>query len=114
MDELAWDAHIDEASLNQIDRLGLAYCRLNTWKWDDVLGPKPEGFDELPDYDKEDEASACQEVKTKMDYLRRPLQAIEEIIGWVNTSRCWWKFVLGKTDEEWFRWFVSPEYLSVK
>ena len=56
-------------NLNKIDRLGLAYCRLNCWEWDNIIGPKPEGFD--------------------------------------NASRCWWKFILGKTEDEWFRWFVS-------
>ena len=35
-----------EKKLNYVDRLGLAYCRLNSWEWDDAVGPKPEGFDE--------------------------------------------------------------------
>ena len=38
--------HVNESKLNPEDRLGLAYCRMNCWEWDDYMGNKPEGFEE--------------------------------------------------------------------
>ena len=34
-----------EKELTQTERLGLAYCRLNCWEWDDFIGEKPKDFD---------------------------------------------------------------------
>lgn len=94
-------------NLNKIDRLGLAYCRLNCWEWDNIIGPKPEGFDNLPDFDPKKGRLFHKTQKSKEDYIGPAMKAIESIIGAANVSRCWWKFVLGKTEDEWFRWFVS-------
>lgn len=30
-----------EKELTQTERLGLAYCQLNCWEWDDFIGEKP-------------------------------------------------------------------------
>ena len=100
---------IDESKLNRIDRLGLAYCRLNCYQWDDLVGPKPEGFDDLP-------RSASRHMPwqkkkpSKSDYIRPAIEGIKSIIGEANASRCWWLFVLGKTEEEWFRWYVTERF----
>lgn len=100
---------VDESKLNRIDRLGLAYCRLNDYQWDDLIGPKPEGFDDLPRSVKRrwpwQKKKPC-----KSDYIRPAIEGIESIIGEANISRCWWLFVLGKTEEEWFRWYVSERF----
>lgn len=90
---------VDESELDRIDRLGLAYCRLNSFGWDEIIGEKPPGFDELPNYVKGKES--------KYDYVHPAILGIESIIGKANTSRCWWVFELGKPEEEWLRWYVS-------
>lgn len=33
-------------------RLGMAYNRLRKWEWDELMGEKPEGFDEMPKFSK--------------------------------------------------------------
>lgn len=101
----AFEQRIDETKLNTIDRLGLAYCRLNNYKWDDIVGPKPEGFDEMPKF--QDRRWWQKKVQTKSDFVRPAMEGIERIIGEANTSRCWWKFVIGESEEAWFRWYVS-------
>lgn len=92
-----------------IDRLGIAYCRLICYEWDDIVGPKPEGFDELPDRTQE----SCffrRKKPCKADYVVPAYMAIKEIIGEANASRCWWVYKLGRTEEEWFRWYVRERF----
>ena len=96
----AW-RDIDETQLNCIDRLGLAYCRLNGFEWDDILGPAPNEFDKLPKAQKD-------------DYIKPAIEAIRSIIGEANCSRCWWMFKLGKSKEEWFRWYVTERFRTSK
>ena len=101
----------DESSLTRTDRLGLAYCRLNCWGWDEILGPKPEGFDEMPDTDDGYANGKRTVYPTKADYITPAMKGIEDIIGEANTSRCWWVFELGRTEEEWFRWYTRDRLL---
>lgn len=96
-----------EKELNFVDRLGLACCRLNSWEWDDILGPKPDGFDELPWYDNRKLKRFRKKIKTKSDYLLPMMHEIESMIGEESTSRCWWKFVLGETEEAWEQWYLT-------
>lgn len=98
----------DENKLNDIDRLGLAWCRLSLWEWDEIVGPKPDGFDDLPNYLRKRKSifHRNQKTVTKADYLLPVTKNIESIIGEANTSRCWWKFVLGKTEDEWREWYL--------
>lgn len=84
------------------DRLGLAYCRLNSWKWDELFGPKPDEFEDLPDYNRPGEAK-----KTKEDYIAPIMRSIEQNCPDMLLSRCWWIFELGKTEEEWFAWYFG-------
>lgn len=88
---------VDESNLNRIDRLGLAYCRLNNWEWDEILGPKPDGFDSLS-------------REEKYERTRPAWDAILSIIGEANASRCSWVFNLEKSEGEWFRWYVSERF----
>jgi len=53
---------IDESSLNRTDRLGVACCRLNSWKWDGYIGSKPENFDNLPNFDRNDAKRICHPI----------------------------------------------------
>lgn len=75
---------IDESKLSVTERLGLAYCRLNSGEWDSLLG-EPNGN------------------------AYRKMNAIQEIIGEANTSRAWWVFNLKKTPEEWERYYYCGE-----
>lgn len=82
--------NVDESKLDKTDRLGLAWCRLNCFEWDeDLLGEKP-----------------CDSEVV----VRRAMDAIEQIIGDANVSRCWHIFVLGKTEAEWFRWYTVERW----
>lgn len=103
---------IDESKLSYMDRLGLAYCRLNRYEWDDIIGPKPEGFDDLPSHIARDRRprGVSKKVCSKSDYVAPPIRAIKSIIGEANCSRCWWIFILGKTDMEWFQWYMHSRF----
>ena len=110
--------YVPVSSLDHVERLGLAFCRLNNWEWDPMLGPKPEGFDDLPHFDPR--GSLMRKIiprRTKEDYITPVMHRITEIIGKANTSRCWWLFSLGRTEREWLRWYLLqdstlPELLS--
>lgn len=105
-----WDKGIDEAALSRTDRLGLAYCRLNGYQWDDLIGPKPEGFDELPEELALPQRLTSKGARCKSDFVRPAILGIESIIGEAATSRCWWKFRLGRSEEEWFAWYVTERF----
>ena len=87
--------NIDETTLNFEQRLGLAYCRLNSWQWDDIVGPKPNDFDNIED------------LLVKNEYLYEPFQRIINIIGERNCNKYWWIFVLDKTEDEWVEWYYK-------
>lgn len=130
MDEVLRDPlyNVDENSLCKVDRLGLAYCRLNGYGWDDIIGPKPKGFDGLPDYD----PYAVERIHhpiimgilaklfpekygrkpTKHDFVYPAMRGIESEIGGANTSRCHWIYGLGKTEQEWREWYCSERFLG--
>lgn len=105
----AFEQRIDETKLNTIDRLGLAYCRLNSYEWDDICGKKPKDFDGLPDtgYETRRGVWRLTTKRSKCDYILPLIALINHIIGEENTSRCWWKFVRGKTETEWFQWWME-------
>lgn len=85
---------IDESKLSPVERLGLAYCRLNCWDWDELIGEKPDGFEQMTN-------------EEKHGYIEPQLDRIEQILGSPYTSRCWWVYELGKTEEEWLEWRKS-------
>lgn len=85
---------IDEGKLSPIERMGLAYCRLNCWDWDELIGEKPDGFEQMTN-------------EEKHGYIEPQLDRIEQILGSPYTSRCWWVYELGKTEEEWLEWRKS-------
>lgn len=101
---------VDESKLNAIDRLGLAYCRLCGWQWDELLGPKPLGFDALPNFDRRKLRIFRKPMRTKYEIIAPKIRAIETLIGTANTSRCWWIFKLRRTEEEWRAWYSTGEY----
>ena len=52
------------------EKLGRAYCALNSWGWDELCGPKPAGFDAMSD----DE---------KRKYIDPAMRVIESMLGLV-------------------------------
>lgn len=94
-----------------VDRLGLAYCRLNRWEWDEILGPKPEGFDELPNW--WEKRWPWEKWKpSKDDYIGLPMQRIRSLIGEVNISRCWLKYEYG-CEDQWLQYYLTGNiYIS--
>lgn len=95
---------VDEKTLSPIDRLGLAWCRLNRGEWDPILGKKPDYLDSLPAH--KPWWRFWDKRPVRWQYEIKIMNAIERMIGGGNTSRCWWIFVLGRTEEEWFHWYI--------
>ena len=108
-----WTELVDESELNRTDRLALAWCRLNHGAWDPILGPKPEGFDNLPDYAKPNfftrKRKACKHV-----HCIRAMRAIESIIGRAAVSRFHWIHGLGETEDAWLQWYVRKGFEFLK
>ena len=98
---------IDESKLSEIDRLGLAWCRLNSGEWDEILGPKPDGYDELPLIPPPRWQFWKRNRLSKLDIIIRRMRNIESIIGNANVSRCWWIFGLERTEAEWRNWYIN-------
>ena len=101
---------VDESKLNVIDRLGLAYCRLCGWQWDELLGSKPLDFDTLPNFDCRKFRMLRKPMRTKYEIIAPKIRAIETLIGQASINRCWWIFELGKTEEDWRVWYSTGEY----
>lgn len=99
--------YVEESVLNETDRLGLAWCRLNSYQWDDILGPKPAGFDKMPEYPAPWWKFWKRNQLTKHDFTWTRMQKIERMIGEANISRCWWMFGLGETEESWRDWYIN-------
>ena len=92
-------AEWENANLTVEERLGLAYCRLNSYLWDELIAPCPEGFYDLPCF------SNGAGVLTREKYIRRPRKQIKEYLGEAKTSMYWWKFALGRSESEWREWY---------
>lgn len=92
-------AKIEQTNLTDEERLGLAYCRLNSYLWDELIAPCPEGFYDLPCF------SNGAGVLTREKYTRRPKKQIKEYLGEAKTSMYWWKFALGRSESEWREWY---------
>lgn len=85
--------HIDKSRLNPEARMGLAYCRMNCFKWDEYMGEKPEGFE-----------------KNKYELLKSSMKKIRNLLGENNCSKYWWIFELGRTEDEWAHWYYVDKY----
>lgn len=53
------------------------YKVLNVWGWPELLGEKPSGWDDMPNYQK----PYMGECETKVDVIRPYMKAINEIIS---------------------------------
>lgn len=82
-------ANVDENQLFFRERIGLAYCRMCHGQWDDFLGPDPE----------------CHKS------FSVAYSVLLEILGESECSRYWWKFALGRNEEEWLRWYIQDRIM---
>lgn len=82
-------------------RLGMAYNTLNRWEWDELLGEKPEGFDQLPNTTKINLLG--RRKRCKYDYIAPALRTIREICPMVD----YWagKFDPERATESEIQWF---------
>lgn len=80
-----------------IDRLGLAWCRLNCYEWDPFLGDEPPGYAQMSNDEKH-------------TVIRPMMLGIESIIGEANISRCWWKYQITESEEEWLTWYIHHRF----
>lgn len=104
-----WTDAVDESKLGRTDRLALAVCRLEANKWDPILGPKPEGYDDLPGYEKLN-CFTQKRKPCKFEYAIRARKAIESMIGHAAISRFYWIYGLGETEKAWFEWYVTTDH----
>lgn len=74
--------------MSPMERLGLAFCRLENLCWDAVAGEKPNGFDEADD-------------RGKRKLADEPMRKIKAILGTQYINRCRWVFDLHKSEESW-------------
>lgn len=88
------DHPIDEEALSHTERLALAWYRLSRWEWDEYIGPKPDGFDDLPNCFPMRLLSAREPI-SKFYYVHPVTTVIEETIG----KYALWKFFNDYLDE---------------
>lgn len=108
---------LNENRLSYIDRLGLAYCRLNNYEWDPLLGPKPWDFDTLPAYIPPKKFlfwRSRKQTRCKHFITWPAAQAILSIIGEANASRCHWMFELMRTEDEWLEWYIKTGHEQMR
>ena len=100
-DRIQYDplALVDETKLSELDRVGLAYCRLNCWQWDTMFGPEPPGFYYLPNHQGPG--------MTKFDLITPIMRELRTHYPESLFSRSWWVFFMGKTEEEWINWYTK-------
>lgn len=89
----------EKPDMSETDRLGLAYCRLNSWLWDDIAGECPKDFYSLPRY--------RNLGKSRKAYIEKPISEIRAKLGKENCSKYWWLYSLGKTEEAWREWYYG-------
>lgn len=56
-----------------LERYGRAILQMEQWEWSDVIGPKPDGFDDLP-------------IEKRIEIIEPHLKAVREIVGPVVES----------------------------
>lgn len=84
-----------------VERLGLAWVRLNCYEWDEILGKKPDDFDGMTSRERYYSGVITGKMREIEDLLGRNSSAV--------TSWCWWKYELNRTFDEWVNWYLYSE-----
>jgi hypothetical protein len=80
------------------DRVGLAWVRLNKWKWDEICGNRPSEFDNM-----------TKEQLLKENIINNQFDIIKKLFGHkcdMLKSWYWWKYELNRTFDEWIEWYM--------
>lgn len=72
---------IDGSKLDDEARLALAYWRFQMWEWDEIAGPKPDGFDKMKPFPRNFIERTFFSGKFRKAYLEEISACIREIIG---------------------------------
>lgn len=90
------------------------YENLNSWKWDDRIGRKPEGWDKFPKYNYHWYHKLIRR-RTKMYYIEQPMEQIENVVPKKEILRYHNVHVLGETNEDFEKWWkeISKCYPSL-
>lgn len=87
------------------ERLAQAYLRLMQCEWDDLVGKKPLGFDDMPLIG---ESRLFRKSKPgRFDYTYPASEMIKEILGPAQLSQLLWTINHGHAGKEWLQWYIS-------
>lgn len=99
-----------EEDLTHEERLALAWSRLNAWEWDEYIGPKPDGFDDLPESFPLSFLSV-REPLSKSYYIHPVMAVIKETIGEYAVMKFRHDYYWPETTEEFDQWYFSIDHL---
>nr|DAH64685.1 MAG TPA: hypothetical protein [Caudoviricetes sp.] len=74
--------------MSPMERLGLAFCRLENLCWDEAAGEKPQGFDDAKD-------------SVKRSLVQEPMRKIKAMLGEPYINRCRWVFDQLRSEQSW-------------
>lgn len=87
------------------ERLAQAYQRLMRLEWDDLVGEKPPGFDNMPPTGKR--RLFRKRKPGRFDYTYPASETIREILGPAQLSQLLWTLNHGHAEKEWLQWYIS-------
>lgn len=95
-----------QEELKQYSQLELCeiYDVLQSWEWDERIGEKPQGFDELPNYNYKLRHKLLKR-KTKEDYINPVIAAIEKTVPRKELFRYHHLHNLKRYNEEFEDWW---------
>lgn len=87
-----------------VERIGLGYCRMNRFEWDEELfGPAPDGWDKLNNIERH-----------KHPQFRHYCKMIDDILPEKMQSMYYWMIELKKTYDEWEEWWNDPRNVDFR
>ena len=86
------------------------YNTINCWQWDDALGAKPDGWDELPNYYYGWRSTLYRNRITKSDILNVLSSGIMRLIGSKELSKYHIVHNLGDTEDEFEDWWARQAF----
>ena len=84
------------------ERIGMAYCRMNCFQWDKMFGKPPRGWKNMTNA-----------TKAHNPAFRAYMDQLEDHLGEEKMSGYWWTLKLGRTWEEWDKWYHSRMVYSL-
>lgn len=101
------DKEIEQRLLNLSEvELCQVYHSVNAWEWNDLLGPKPEGFDDLPLFNYKWYHEVFRR-KAKETYTHPIYCAVSKLVPVKELMRYHHTHNLRSTNEEFERWWSN-------